>query len=382
MRAVAAAGLLLTGCFYVDPIITRPVVAIKVEPLAIARGDMVKLSANFEDMAATVGTFDWQVFACEEYRSDGAQRCDPEPFHSFHSETGNTTEFPVMVMTKAHAAPTAAIQVRLEARSDRGAVARSGGNSEFPVGDALPTLEPGMSARTLTVGAPIDLFARYGDADDKLDDVVLAWTPVPPVTPGAFTVAELPASSQPGDPAHRTAGIRLVPGEPGSWDVKVTATDPTQRDPRVPGRAAPIEKHLVFSVKPDQPPCLAQWQPIAPPAGATLPVSAPAVFQVPLVDDDLDAYPPVLGVPEFGQAAFEWSILPPGASQRQVLVGATGNRIDFDPAAFTAGDIVELRVEVFDRHHAALPCGDAAATCSITGAAGCTQRQTWRVEVR
>ena len=106
------------------------------------------------------------------------------------------------------------------------------------------------------------------------------------------------------------------------------------------------------------------------------------MFQVPLVGDDLDAYPPIQGATQFGTTVFAWSILPPGATVRQTLAGATGNAIALDPAAFTPGDVVELRVEIFDRHHTALPCDDSAATCSITASPSCLQRQTWRVEVR
>jgi hypothetical protein len=106
------------------------------------------------------------------------------------------------------------------------------------------------------------------------------------------------------------------------------------------------------------------------------------VFQVPLVEDELDAYPRLSSDPAFGTATFAWSILAPGAATRQLLVGATGNAIDFDPAAFTPGQLVELRVEVFDRNHAAIACPDDAPTCVSDARPACTQRQTWRLEVR
>lgn len=383
MRAVVAAGLLLTGCFYVDPIVARPVVKIKVvTPSVITRGDMVKLEASFDEGDASRGTYDWNIYACERYnQTDGPDGCDDQAFYTA-SGADRAIEFSVLVTTKG-ARPTNGISVRLEARSDRGAVARNGGQSGFAVGDAPPLLDLDRSARSFSVGAPIDLFAAYGDVDDAPGDVQLEWTPTPPPG-GAFTIEDLPVPVAPGTPelGRRTVGKRLIPGAPGAWDVKVTASDPTQRDPRAPIKPPAVEKHLVFTVAPDRPPCLAQWQPIAPPAGQTLPITAPTVFQVPLVDDDLDAYPPVLDAPQFGAATFAWSILPPGAAQRQVLLDAHGNRIDLDPAAFTPGDIVELRVEVFDRHPAVLPCADADPTCSITGAPGCIQRQTWRVEVR
>ena len=379
VRAVAAAGLLLTVCFYVDPIVPRPVVRIDVAPGVLYRGGMVTLKASFTDPSAPPGTYDWKIYACTDYGVSGASGCDDVAFYAPTDTAQDTVQFPVRAMTMAGTGLTRAIQVRLEARSDRGAVAEETGQTGFPVDDAPPRLDLGASARSFTVGAPIDLFARYSDPDNALDDIVLDWEPAPPSTPGAFTLDDLavPPPSDPADAASRTVGKRLIPGEPGAWDVKVTAH---YRPGISPDTSVP--QHTSFTVAPDQPPCLAQWQPIAPPSGTSLPLSAPTVFQVPLVQDDLDAYPPVTDAPEFGTATFAWSILPPGASQRQTLVGATGNRIDFDPGAFRPGDLVELRVEVFDRHHTAIPCDDGAATCSITASADCIQRQTWRVEVR
>jgi hypothetical protein len=142
----------------------------------------------------------------------------------------------------------------------------------------------------------------------------------------------------------------------------------------------PETKDLRFTVGADQPPCLAQWQPIVPPDGATLPIIEPTLFEVPLVSDDLDPYPPVPGEPLFGTTTFAWSILPPGATARQPLVGATGNSVDFDPAAFTPGQIVELRVEIFDPSHGTVACADGDPVCLASP--GCSQRQTWRVEIR
>ena len=389
VRAAAAAGLLLTGCFYVDPIVARPVVRI-VAPSVIYRGGNAMLTAGFSDPSAAPGTYEWKIYACTDYRaSAGASGCDPEGEELYvpPDNLRDTVQFQVQAMTLSGAGLTRGIQVQLVARSSRGAIAEQTGLTEFPVSDAPPELELDAWARGLAAGAPIDvavgvpieLSARYSDPDNSLDDIVLDWEPVPPSTPGKFTFEDLPAtpSSDAPDPKARTVRKRLVPGEPGAWDVKVTAHYRPGISPDLS-----VLQHKPFMVHPDRPPCLAQWQPIAPPSGTTLPLSAPTVFQVPLVQDDLDAYPPVLDAPQYGMSTFAWSILPPRASQRQILVGATGNRIDFDPGAFRLGDIVELRVEVFDRHPTAIPCDDGAATCSITGSPDCIQRQTWRVEVR
>ena len=372
MRAFATGFVLtgLTGCFYIDPIVERPRVQIEVvQPSVITRGGGVTLSAKFLDATGTgLGTYDWKLFSCLDFGRSGSDQCDAVAFYTATASRNNTVNFAVPVMNMSRTAKTAAISVQLEARSDRGAVAEATGQSVFEVNDAPPNLTLRHAAVTYTVGAPIDLFALYGDPDDTLDEVTLSWQATP-----AAALDDLPlAAPDPGDPT-RSAAKRMVPDQPGDWDIKVIATDALH---------TAVERHLQFTVEPDHPPCLAQWEPIAPPPGATLPVSAPTAFQVPLVADDLDAFPPASDAPQFGTTRFAWSILPPGAPARQVLAGATGNRLAFDPAAYTPGDLVELRVEAFDRHGTALPCADGEPTCSIAASAACIQRQTWRVEIR
>lgn len=372
MRSLAAAGLLLTGCFYLAPINQRP--AIGMHPLSSGvfhRGDPVTLEADYDDPEGQAGTFDWHAFACAGGDLSAARHgagCEDAPFYT---GTLATAELALPV-TLANGAPVQAIRVLIEARDGRGALAQ--GLEVYPVVDVPPTLElRKVSRQGYVVGTPVDLFARYGDADDGPGKVNLAWQVFTPNTQPAFTLADLAVPPDDTDQAHATAGKTFTPRGTGEWDVQVTASDPLGE--------ATVE-HVAITVAADRPPCLAQWQPIVPPDGATLPVTDPTVFQVPLVDDDLDVYPPAPGDPVLGTTAFAWSILPPGASARQPLVGATGNSIDFDPGAFTPGEIVELRVEIFDRAHPALPCTDDLPVCSVSAEPGCLQRQTWRVEVR
>jgi hypothetical protein len=369
VRLVATIGLLLTGCFYIDPINQRPAIGLHQEPSGfVHRGDHVTLVADYDDPEGHQGTYAWRAFACaDEIIARHGAGCDDV---AFYTGTLATAALDVPV-TLTGGAPVQAIRVVLEARDDRGALAQ--GLEVYPVADALPSLELRKSARSYTIGVPIDLFAKYGDPDDGPANVALDWKVFTPNTQPAFSLDDLAVTPDPADPAHVTAGKTLVPQGIGEWDVQVTARDPL-------GETS--VQHFMITVAADRPPCLAQWQPIAPPAGATLPVTDPTVFQVPLVDDDLDVYPPVPGDPVLGTTAFAWSILPPGASVRQPLAGATGNTIDFDPGAFTPGQIVELRVEIFDRAHTTLPCPDDQATCSVSAQPACIQRQTWRVEVR
>jgi len=362
-------GLLLTGCIYLDPINQRPSVTIdQLSSGLVHRGDLVTFMADYDDPEGGGGSFAWSAFACAD-ESDARHDvgCDTDPFYTGTQVTA-ALAVPVAL---AGGGPAQAIRVVLEARDDHGALAQT--RQVLLVVDAPPTLELRKSARSYTIGTPIDVFAKYGDADDGPATASLAWEVFTPNTQPAFTFTDLAVPQDPGDPAHVTAGKTLVPQGIGEWSVTVTARDPL---------GATTDQTIGITVAADQPPCLAEWQPIVPPAGETLPVTEPTLFQVPLVDDDLDVYPPVPGDPVLGTTTFAWSILPPGAPGRQLLAGATGNSIDFDPSAFTPGDIVELRVEIFDRVHLTLPCADDLATCSVGAQPGCIQRQTWRVEVR
>jgi hypothetical protein len=158
----------------------------------------------------------------------------------------------------------------------------------------------------------------------------------------------------------------------------VTATDAIGRACLAAGGTdCPVNvQSVIVAVVPDHAPCLAQWAPIAPPAGAQFPMTDPTLFQVTVVQDDLDPYPGV-------GTAFTWSLLPPGASARQSL-NNTSNHVALDPGNYRAGDVLELRVEIADRKSPERPitCADSSPTCSVISDNSCLQRLTWRVEVR
>jgi hypothetical protein len=373
VKSFAAAGLLLSGCFYIAPINQRPSIDIHQQSSdAVHRGDHIVLEAKYDDPEGEQVTFGWHAFACTEAGGAAivASSCDAEPFYT---GTALTASLDVPVV-RGGGTPVEAIRVVLGANDDRGAAAKPSQELVIHVIDALPTLELRKVPRHgYVVGTPIDLFAKFGDVDDGPDKLGLAWKVFTPNTQPAFTLVDLAVPPDDRDPAHVTTGKTLTPQGIGEWDVRVIASDPL-------GEAT--EEHFAITVGSDRAPCLAQWQPIAPPGLATLPVTDPTVFQVPLVDDDLDVYPPVPGDPVLGTTTFAWSILPPGASVRQPLVGATGNSLDFDPSVYTPGEIVELRVEILDRAHPMVPCTDDLPVCPVSSPTGCIQRQTWRVEVR
>jgi hypothetical protein len=261
------------------------------------------------------------------------------------------------------------IKVKVLVKNDVGAAATAEEN--IAVIDGPPTVALDRQDGTLAVGTPIRLAVRFSDPDDALNSLsLLAPLVVAPTEASTYTLT--PEDEQiDTTKSYRTRTFRLIPHQSGSWLLRFFVSDPS-------GLIA--EEKIDFTIAPDDPPCLAQWEPIAS-ANAALPVSEPTVFQVPLVTDNLDAYPPISSEPPFGTTAFQWSILRPGAAMRETLAGATGNRIDFDPAVFTPGDIVELRVQIYDHNNVAVSCSDNQPTCALVTPA-CLQRQTWRVEVR
>lgn len=358
-------GVLWAGCFYVDPIETHPTVTLSPpNTVPVARGARLIVTAALD----RPGTFDWSAKACAD--RDGIATCGPSFYVPIAGVPANTAYLDVPVRVAVEGSPlTQRIEVRVEARDDRGALAFDGGTVPYTVEDSPPVLELTRSAHSYTVGAPISVYATYSDLDDELADITLQ---AAVVTPSDAPAPERVEQSDV-DATHVTVTQRFVPSSPGSWVVKVTATDK---------QGMFQEKLLAIDIGPDQPPCIAQARPVVPPAGATLPIIEPTLFQIPLVDDDLDAYPPVSGDPLYGTASFAWSILKPGAPARVPLPGASGNRAAFDPRAYTPGQIVELRVEAFDRHHTEVTCPDDVASCALDARDGCFQRQTWRVEIR
>jgi hypothetical protein len=369
VRLVASIGLLWTGCFYVDPIEPHPTVSLipASGQQPVIRGDELMVTAVMEHP----DTFEWSALACSDRFG---QTCSATPYRS-PPTTSQVFKVPVPINMEGIGSPlTQSNIVSVVARDDRGAVARGAPSTTYPVDDAAPILEVSHAGHRYVadaaypVGGPIDLFAKYADPDDALADIALRWTVMEP------SVATVPAlvSSERYDATHILVQQRLVPAVAGEWKIEVIATDP---------QGVPKEAQLQFPVAPDHPPCLAQLTPPVP-AGPVLPVSESTLFRVLQVDDDLDAYPPISSDPLYGEAAFAWSIRPAGAAARTLVPGATGSAFSFDPAVFTPGDIVELRVEAFDHLLTPVACPDDQPTCAVTGEPSCVQRQTWRVEIR
>ena len=377
MRSWAAIAMLtgMSGCFYLDSINQRPGAQIElVDADKIRfRGDEVSLRANTNDPEGDVVSYLWRAYACGAPIAD-EEDCDAVPFAS-----GALAEitFAIADARDAGTAPTN-IVVKLQVTDEFGAVALPLPQVTIPVAGRAPTLELAAFSRyaaggTFVENAPIDLFARVSDGDDGPAALTLAWELLPPVGGTTAFVAPTSTTIPDPDPAFLQLGRQVVPNVTGSWELRVRATDPSNNV---------VEDSIELIVVPDGAPCLAQLQPIIPPVGNALPITAPTLFRVPVVADDLDPYPLVPNDPIFRAPKFQWSIQPPGGSTHVVVPNATSNSLAIDPASFATGDILEVRVQIYDRKNTVIPCADGEATCSTISDVSCRQRQTWRVEIR
>jgi hypothetical protein len=357
-------SLVMAGCFYVDPIEVHPHVALSPADgeYPLYRGSPFVVTAHLDHPY----TFEWSAVACA---SKFGRDCSAVPFAAL-SGTSDTVAFTVPVQVGAPGSGlTQSIVVGVAAHDDRGALAIGAPTTIYAVTDAPPVFDLSSARQIYTIGVPLELFTEVGDPDDAVANLTLAWTVVggDPAAP----LTQLPAV--PLDNGHLRTGVELTPMVAGAWDLRVQATDPL---------GATAIEDLAFDIALDRLPCIAQTQPIVAPDGRALPITEPTLFLVSQVDDDLDSYPRSSAAAPFGTATFAWSILAPGQTERAPLAGVTGNAVAFDPAMFTPGDLVELRVEVFDRTLTPVDCPDDQPTCAIARPTTCVQRQTWRVEVR
>ncbi|HEY1550272.1 MAG TPA: hypothetical protein VGG28_20735 [Kofleriaceae bacterium] len=372
MRAIAiGTAVVLGGCFYTDPINQRPSATIKqLSSTQVFRGDLVNLTAMTDDPDGNSVSVSWQAYACTDAtpQPDGSRPgCDSSSIAS-----GIDPLFSFMTPDYRHdgSTPVGAMFVTLDAVDSLGADASQQQQLIITVADAPPQLAITEQPRDgFVVNIPLPIFARVGDPDDGPSRVSVAWTASSPS--GSEQLATETTQAIGSDGVQLQLGTTLVPNVVGTWNVEVTATDPS-------GAATTVGSD--FEITPDEPPCLATWTPETPPTGDALPIDAATLFQVLVVNDDLDPYPPVPSDPILGETTFAWSLLPPGGTTREPL-SATGAGVALDPSSYQPGDIVELRVQVYDRTNTPVACDDDDPTCSI-GANECFQRLTWRVEMQ
>jgi hypothetical protein len=369
VRVVALIAL-VTGCLYTDPINQRPSIAIVQDSSAqLMRGGELVLHALPMDPDGDPVFVSWRFYACTDATTPAG--CDQAPFALAATQMVDLKTTPVNRLDNG-GAPVESLRVILDAQDIHGAVAKPSQELVVPVGDAAPTLELSDDGRYgFVTGTPVAVYAKVGDPDDDPAKATVSWQVIAPAG-GTFTLADLAVMPDPNDTTHVQYGKTLVPTGIGAWDVRVVATDPA-------GVSTMADQPI--TVVADHPPCLDSYAPLTAPVGQALPMPDPTLFQVLVVGDDLDPYPPIVGDAVYGTPTFSWSLLPPGATTRQPL-SVIGNSVALDPANYAPGDVLELRVEIADRQHTPINCADAAPTCSVISDPTCIQRLTWRVEVQ
>jgi hypothetical protein len=225
-------------------------------------------------------------------------------------------------------------------------------------------------------------FSAYESTDPDQDDVCrLAY---------AFETVSRPLASskdvfveqgcEPGDfpPACQieTPAWCIRPDAAGTYRVRVTVTDP--------GGAADTTE-MDVEVDPDGVPCLAQFVPV-PIDQIFIGRSEGALSFGVNVIDDLDPWPPT-GANKTGFPAFTWSLQAAGDPEFVPIPDYAGNHYELDLTAFSAGEEVQVRVELADRvdRPETRGCDADAATCPPFDyplpASACVQRVTWKLEV-
>ncbi len=369
--AIAGSIAASAGCFYVEPINQRP--SLDIRPVSddpVFRNATITLEAVASDPERHVVAFQWRVYACTDATS--IEACDLDPVFT-GVEPQATFRVPAFRVDPDGEGPGAApavesLRVVLEGRDDHGAAARPDQELILPVLNRPPTIDLRLaSGAGSVVTTPVVVYARYGDGDDTPQHVTLEWTAFSPSqVPDALVDA---ATDPEPDPRFLQEGKSFTPQVTGNWDIRVVATD---------AFGARTEEHLIVTVAPDAPPCLDAWDPAA--TAQPAPITAPTLFHVLQVRDDLDAFPRTSSATYLGETEFEWSIKV-GAGPRELLPNPI-NSLAFDPQAYAPGTVLELRVEVFDRRQTPITCADGAQTCSVISQPGCIQRQTWHVEAR
>lgn len=380
-------GCILSGCIIAEPINQRPSLDIeRRDDGTVFRGDPdpVVLRAIANDPENQYVHFQWRAYLCTTAALT-LEGCDDAPFYTGVQQDA---EFNVPVKRVDGVTQVEQILVLLEGQDSYGASADPIQQLVITVSDHAPDVTLRKDSRYgYVVNVPLNIYAKVGDVDDGKEDVELSWKVYTPMNQPAYDFEDITVPQDAADPNHVQVGKRFTPKGVGDWEIEVTATDAIARACLATGSTdcdVTVER-IMITVVPDHAPCLSQWSPIAPPVGATYPMTNATLFQITVVQDDLDPYP---GFPDdtvLDTTKFTWSLLPPGASSRQSL-GVTTNHVSLDPNNYAPGDILELRVEIADRemirNGTQVNCADGSPTCSIISDNSCLQRLTWRVEVR
>jgi hypothetical protein len=358
----------LAGCFYVDPINERPGADIlRVNPELPNRGDPVEVRAKIVDPDGDVTVPDWRAFACD---ADG---CDPAPFDTSADEVAFAFDAPYL---RQNGSPATYVHVALTVEDSLGAPAMPAQSVDINVGNAPPSVMPPQRSGRFFRGAyPVDTTVTLtfvgNDFDDGLE--TLTFLPAQLFPPAGATLADA-VFARVDDPttADGEAIYELTASAPGQWEISLSVEDP------LGGSANTGNFGVPFAA--DHPPCVHVADPEFPPAGARIVLDERRRFAVLAIDDDLDVFPPpALDDDVLGAASFRWWLATPATGGALQPLAVDGNGVTLDPAGWSPGAALELRVEAVDREDRPL-CDASLPSCELV--AGCFQRQTWAMEVR
>ena len=372
--------VLVSGCIIAEPINQRPSLSIRRTDDGTAfRGDTVSFHAVTRDPELQYVHVQWRAYLCTT-AATYPEGCDKKPFYT---DIREDAEFIVPMKRADEDVAVEQIMVFLEGQDAYGATANPIQEQAVIVSNHEPDIAMRKDSRYgYVTNVPLNIYASIGDADDGKSDVELAWKVYSPMNQPAYDFEDITVPDDPDHPERVQVGKRFTPKGIGDWEIELSATDAIARACLAAGGTdcGVTVEHLTITVVADHAPCLSQWSPIAPPVGATFPMTNPTLFQVNVVQDDLDPYPGFPNDAVLDTTKFKWSLLPPGASTRQAF--GTTNHASLDPNNYAPGDILELRVEIADRNNTPITCADANPTCSVISDNACLQRLTWRVEVR
>jgi hypothetical protein len=341
MRRVAAM-LLLPGCFYTDRVNSRPHAHMVVGPPNANVGTTLILDASSSsDDEGDPLTYAWVIAEC----------VTPSDCRPVASSTQPTWEYTIQ-SHYPHA-------IQLLVADVSGAADRA--SDTIAPQDLTPTVTAtvqgfGNPDGTFTLGRKLAVLATGSDPDGG-DKLTYTFELTPPATsdPDKVDFGRLSPT-----------GYELVPDVVGHWEVKVTVDD---------GWGMTASDRVPIDVVDDAPPVIAATTPDWS-AGQTVVLQAdgPRRFSVDTVTDDLDPYPYPAGTPdhELGVAHFKWFL---GGVE---IAGHDLPDFTLDPSAYAPGDVVDLRVEAYDRIARTWPCDATVPVCPSAS----PRRVSWQAEIR
>jgi hypothetical protein len=360
----AAAGS--AGCFYTDPINSRPTVEVQKEGVdAVFRTESLAVRAKAGDPDGDGYSIDWTAVAC----GPGGVPCKVvSVFPDLDDE--EVGHIPVPLVVEGTEIPVFSIDATAVVTDSYGATATD--SLPYDIGNRAPTItltaEGYLYQNAFPIDLPVAIVATTEDMDEDRVTVEGEWPPPvgPPGSEGLFDWVR---------DGSRDDTYLFTPHAVGSWNFTVGGQDAT-------GTAAGPGQLSLTSAD-DLPPCIVG--PLTPPIGNTFTLFEDHSFSIATISDDLDIYPlPTIDPPSdfHGTAHFRWSLASPDSGGIFVPLPDTDNSVELVWGDFDPSDHLQLRAEVYDRRDRSIDCPVGQPTCAIGADQSCLQRQTWEIVVQ